>query len=159
MPTVEITNTDKGPRGVNTVDGLVMLDPGETRPLDVPTAELDDLPEYLSAGDRPAPEAPAGEQGDGLDDKTTKELDKIVADEGVTVPETGTGANGRVVKADIVAAIRAKRSAPPAGEQGDGLAGMTDDELRATVQALTGAEAPADAGRDALLALARGTAA
>ena len=27
---MKITNTDKGPRGVNTTDGLVMVDPGAT---------------------------------------------------------------------------------------------------------------------------------
>ena len=27
---MKITNADKGPRGVNTVDGLVMLDPGQS---------------------------------------------------------------------------------------------------------------------------------
>lgn len=157
MPTVEITNTDKGPRGVNTAGGLVMLDAGETRSLDVPAAELDDLPGYLSAGDRA--EEPTEPQGDGLDAMSAKELDKVVADEGVTLPEKGTGANGRVVKADVVAAIRAKRAAPAGTEpQGDTLDEMSDDDLRATVQALTGTEAPADADRAALLALARGNA-
>lgn len=151
MPKIEITNTDNGPRGIRTADGLVTLAPGETQTLDVTADEAADLPGYFSTGKT----VPAGPEGDGLDGLKVAELDKIIADEGVTVPETGTGANGRVVAADKVAAIRAKRAAPPAGPEGDTLDGMTDEELRATVQALTGEEAPADADRAALLALAR----
>lgn len=152
MPFAEITNTDRGPRGVHTVDGLVMIDPGKTESLDIPEHELADLPAHFAIGDYTALDAP---QGDGLDDKTTKELAAIVAAEGVTLPETGTGANGRVVKVDVITAIRAKRATPPAAPQGDALDGMTDEELRATVQALTGTEPAADADRAALLALAR----
>lgn len=151
MPKIEITNSDKGPRGIRTVDGLVTLAPGETQTLDVTADEAADLPGYFSTGKT----VPGEPEGDGLDGLKVAELDKIIADEDVTVPETGTGANGRVVAADKAAAIRAKRAAPPAGPEGDTLDGMTDEELRATVQALTGEEAPADADRAALLALAR----
>lgn len=151
MPTVTLTNTDPGPRGVISTDGLVMLAPGESRSLSLSTAEAGDLPAYFSAGD--VTEGKAAD-GDGLDDLKVAELDKIIADESVTVPETGTGKDGRVVAADKVAAIRAHRSgdAPVADELDD----MDDETLRATVQAITGAEAPADADRTALLALARG---
>lgn len=139
MPKIEITNSDKGPRGIRTVDGLVTLAPGETQTLDVTEGEAADLPAYFKAGKSDAPSEP---EGDGLDSLKVAELDKIIADEGVTVPETGTGKDGRIVAA--------------AGTEGDTLDGMTDEELRATVQALTGEEAPADADRAALLALARG---
>ena len=158
MPIAEITNTDKGPRGLHTVDGLVMLEPGETRSLDLPEAEIRDLASHFAIGDHAAAEGGTNRDPDdptaALDTMTIPQLKALAAERGVQLPETGSGDGGRVLKADIVAAI----AAGPAEPQGDALAGMTDDELRATVQALTGAEAPADADRDALLALARGNA-
>lgn len=155
MPTVEITNTDRGPRGVNSADGLVMLDPGETKAVDLSAAELADLPGYFVAGGAPAADAPATDPDDptaALDAMKIADLRALAAERGISLPETGTGEGGRVLKADIVAAI----VAGPVEPQGDALDGMTDEELRATVQALTGEEAPADADRGALLALARG---
>lgn len=151
MPKVSITNAARADRGVHSVDGLVMLAPGETRELDVPQGELDDLPDYLTVDGAPEPTEP---EGDGLDGMAIAELDKIIADEGAKVPEMGTGNGGRVVKADKVAAIRAHREA--AAKAADGLDDMDDATLRDTVQAITGAEPPADADRAALLALARG---
>lgn len=149
MPTVTLTNTARADRGVHTTDGLVMLAPGETRELALPEGEADDLPEYFAVGDR-VDDKPA--EGDGLDDMTVAALDKLISDEGVTVPEQGTGNEGRVVKADKVAAIRAHRAG---GAPTDELDGMDDETLRATVQAITGQEPPADADRATLLGLAR----
>ncbi len=159
MPFAELTNTDKGPRGIHTVDGLVMLEPGETRSLDIAEAELVDLPGYFaittpSLSDMCAaivkatdPDDPTAE----LDAMTIPQLKALAAERGVPLPETGSGDGGRVLKADIVAAL----AKGPAEPQGDALDNMSDEELRATVQALTGAEAPADADRAALLAIAR----
>lgn len=149
MPEVEITNTARAMRGINATEGLVMLAPGETRPLDVPEAELVDVPEYFTVG-KAAVAADAAEpaKGDDLSGKTVAELRAIAAERGVTLPETGSGGDGRVLKSDIIAALEAK----PA----DALDDMTDAELRTAVQALTGDEAPADASRADLLAIARG---
>ncbi len=36
---MKITNADKGPRGVNTIDGLVMLDPGQSVEVDLSEGE------------------------------------------------------------------------------------------------------------------------
>lgn len=160
MPFAELTNTDKGPRGIHTVDGLVMLEPGETRSLDIAEAELVDLPGYFaittpSLSDMCAAIVKATDPDDptaALDAMKIADLRALAAERGISLPETGTGEGGRVLKADIVAAI----VAGPVEPQGDALDGMTDEELRATVQALTGEEAPADADRGALLALARG---
>jgi hypothetical protein len=155
---VSIKNTARGMRGVNTVGGLVYLNPNETRDdLDVADAELaamrNDTPYFEINGKAPA--APAA--ADSLDDMSVADLTKLAADEGVTLPEKGTGANDRVVKADIVKAITDARVAAGAGTgEPDELDAMDDDTLRATVQALTGEAAPADADRTALLALARG---
>ena len=155
MPPAEITSTDKGPRGLHTVDGLVMLEPGETRSLDLPEAEILDLADHFAIADyTPAegsnrdPDDPTAE----LDAMTIPQLKALAADRGVQLPETGTGDGGRVLEADIVSAL----VKGPAEPQGDALDNMSDEELRATVQALTGAEAPADADRAALLAIARG---
>jgi hypothetical protein len=98
------------------------------------------------------------DQGKALDDMTTAELQAEGVDEAAI---SGTGAQGKVKNSDRVAAIEAKRAAPatpPAAPSGDTLDAMGDDDLRATVAALTGSEPPADADRDTLLRLARGEA-
>lgn len=159
MPTAEITNTDKGPRGLHTVDGLVMLEPGETRSLDLPEAEILDLADHFaittpSLSDMCAAIVKATDPDDptaALDAMTVAQLKAHAAERGVPLPVSGSGDGGRVLKADIVAAL----AKGPAEPQGDALDAMSDEELRATVQALTGAEAPADADRAALLAIAR----
>lgn len=156
MPKVTVTNTAKGIRGLYDVDGLVNLAPGESRSLEMTEAEIKSakITGNFDFGAKSA--EPSEPQGDGLDSKKVSELDEIIADEKVVVPETGSGANDNVIAADKIAAIRAHRAAPPAPPQGDGLDSMGDDELRATVKTLTGQDAPADADRPALLALARG---
>lgn len=158
MPTATITNTAKGPRGVYAVDGLAMLEPGETRSLDLPEAEIEGLADHFTIADYSAADASNVTDPDdptaALDAMTVPRLKALAAERGVSLPETGTGDGGRVLKADIVAAIVAAASVAPAAS-GDALDAMNDDELRATVQALTGDEPPADADRTALLALAR----
>lgn len=150
MPTALFTNTDNGPRGLNSTDGLVMVGPGETAELELSLSEFDDLPAHFAI------EGAVGlaASDDGLDDMTVAALDAVISAEKVAVPETGTGNEGRVVKVDKVAAIRAHRAAPPA-PAADGLDDMDYETLRSTVQAVTGKEPPADADRAALLALAR----
>ena len=155
---MKVTNTAKGMRGLHTLSGLVMLDPNETRDdLQISAAELASA---KSTGyfefDGKAATTDDGDADSNLDDNSVAELEKIATDEGVDVSAiTGTGANGRVLKADIVAAIEAKRAG--GARAGDELDGMSDDDLRATVQAVTGAEPAGDATREQLLGLARGT--
>lgn len=111
-------------------------------------------------------EAADNSDADGLPE-TKKELEKLAKAEGIDVDAIqGTGANGGVVKADIVKAIEAKRAADATAQAGgipetnpgpnDDLDNMSDADLRATVKVLTGEDAPEDADRTALLALARG---
>lgn len=159
MSKISIKNTARGLRGVHTVDGFLYVEPGKTADVEVDSANLAAVKAksyFELSGEQETDEPePEGEQGDGLDDKTVAELDQIIADESVAVPEQGTGNDGRVVKADKVAAIRAKRAAP-AIETSDELDAMSDDDLRATVAAITGTEPAADADRATLLTLARG---
>lgn len=158
MAKVTITNTARGLRGVNTDSGLVYIEPGATETLDVSGGNLKSAQarSYFKFDGKADESADAGPEGDGLDDKSVGDLDKIIAAEGVTLPESGSGRDGGIVKADKVAAIRAHRAAPATPV--DELDGMDDETLRATVQAITGDEAPADATRETLLGLARGTA-
>lgn len=150
MKTISISNTAKGQRGVHTVDGLVMLEPGETRSLELTDAQVDNArdTDYLSFD---APATVAVPIADGLESKTIAQLKALAAEKGIALPETGTGDGGRVLKSDIIAAIE-----NPKADEGDALDAMNDDELRATVQALTGQEPAAEASREDLLALARG---
>ena len=150
---VTIKNTAPGLRGVNTAEGLVYIEPGATETVDI-SGELLEAAKARSYFEFDGEPEAAEPEGDGLDNKSVGDLDKIIADEGVTVPETGSGKDGGVVKADKVAAIRAAREGAPA-EGADGLDGMDDATLRTTVQALTGEEPPADADRATLLQLAR----
>lgn len=155
MPILTISNTARGQRGVHTVDGLVMLDPGESRPLELTEAQVENARDTAGLSfDAPAASATGESAQDDLESKSIAQLKALAAEKGIVLPETGTGDGGRVLKRDIIAAIKNPTTAPE--PQGDALDQMNDDELRATVQALTGAEAPADATRADLLAQARG---
>lgn len=161
MAKVTIKNTARGLRGVHTDDaGLVYIEPGATAEVEVSGGNLKGAREktYFEF-DGKADSDDSEPEGDALDGMKVSELDKIIADEGVAVPETGSGSDGGVVKADKVAAIRANREAKAAADSDDGLADMDDETLRTTVQALTGEEPAADASRDDLLAAARNAAA
>lgn len=156
MAKVTIKNTARGLRGVNTDNGLVYIEPGATETLDVSGKELESARSrsyFEFDGKAAEADTDDSEQGDGLDDLRTAELEKLIADEGVTLPENGSGSGGRIVNDDRVAAIRAAREAKA---NPDELDGMDDETLRNTVTAITGTEPPADADRDALLGLARG---
>lgn len=156
MATVTIKNTARALRGVNTDNGLVYIEPGETAEVEVSGGNLKAAraKSYFEFDGKVDESDDAESQGDGLDDKSVGDLDKIIAAEGVKLPETGSGKDGGIVKADKVAAIRAHREGPAAPT--DELDGMDDETLRATVQAITGDEPPADADRATLLGLARG---
>lgn len=105
-------------------------------------------------GEAPTDEAEGGNaDADGLPE-TKAELEALATAEGIDLSTiAGTGANGNVLKADIVAAIEAKRAG---GQPSDDLDEMSDADLLDTVKVLTGQDAPAGATREQLLALARG---
>lgn len=66
---MKITNISTGPRGVNTVKGLVFIPAGQTMDLDLPEAEAKDLsPEWFETGAKAAREAKA-EQPPGFEAK------------------------------------------------------------------------------------------
>lgn len=158
---MRIKNIASGIRGFHDAKhGLVNLEPGQ---------EVDDA--ELTAAERESAEStgyfeidgeatagPASDPDDptaALDKNSVGELTDMATAEGVDVDAIeGTGANGRVLKADLVAAIVAKRAAP--AKPADELDGMDDATLRATVQAITGTEPAADATREQMLAAARG---
>lgn len=159
MKKITITNTAPGIRGIALAGGGIRnLEPGATDTVTVDDAEADDLPEYFTlAGSESAGE----DDAEAVKEKTVAELKAEAAEKGIDLDAlTGTGGNGRVVKADIEKAIAdhdAKAAAGAGAGAGDAIDAMSDDELRATVKALTGADAPADADRAALVALARGS--
>jgi hypothetical protein len=57
---MRIKNTDDGPRGVFTEDGLVTLAPGETADVKLSKAEADGLAPYFEK-EKPAAKKPAGD--------------------------------------------------------------------------------------------------
>jgi len=144
MPFLEITNTARAQRGVHTVDGLVMLEAGETRELELSDGEADGLASYFAAfGALPALalDAPTG-----LAALTVAQLRAHAAEKGVTLPET------RLTKAELIAAIEAGPREPGAVE----LDALPDETLREMVKALIGVAPGADLDRDALITLVRG---
>jgi pyruvate/2-oxoglutarate dehydrogenase complex dihydrolipoamide acyltransferase (E2) component len=112
---------------------------------------------YFDFGDAVAPEPVDDEEADDLD-LSVPELQALAAKEGVKLPETGTGANGRVVKADIQAAIRAARAGDAPKPADGSLDAMSDTELADTVAVLTGTRPADGTDRETLLQLARGDA-
>jgi len=144
-------------RGVFTTTGLRNLAPGETATVDLSDDEANGLASYFTLGGATAAADQADdEEADDLD-TTVAKLQAIAADEGIAISTIdGTGPNGRVVKADLQNAIRARRAEVAAAGGGDDLDTMDDETLRTTVQAITGAEPAADATREQLLAAARG---
>lgn len=157
---MKVKNTAPGLRGLHTVSGFLEIEPGATVDVEMTDGE------YASAlatghfefdGEPPAAEPVVEDPNAALDKLSVGELETTATAEGVDVAAiAGTGANGRVLKADIVAAIIAKRAAPTTAAV-DELDAMDDATLRTTVQAITGTEPAADLDRAALLALARGT--
>ena len=150
-----VKNTAKAPRGLHDLTGYVELAAGESRALELSAAELASAKATgyfeFDTGTTAEAKSESGTTADDLD-TTVSELKKIAAAEGVELEHNAN-------KAAIVTAIRAARAKPasaPAPTGGVDLDAMDDETLRATVQAITGAEAPVDADRAALLALARG---
>ncbi len=168
-----VTNVAKAVRGF--YDGASAyheLEPGATAegvPFNEPAlASLKSTGEFSLDGATAEPAdtgaaADDNSDADGLPE-TKADLEKLAVAEGIVLADiTGTGNRGSVLKADIVKAIEdgraAKAAAPAGGTEADPLDDMDDATLRETVKVLTGEDAPADADRDALLALARGPAA
>lgn len=146
--TYSVKNTAPGIRGLNAVTGYTELAPGETREgVELTAAEFKSARStgYFDFGDAPEPE------------ETTDDLDTTVAKLRDIAKAENVDLGTVTAKADIQAAIRAARDAKanPA-PAADDLDAMSDEDLRATVQAITGEAPAADADRATLLALARG---
>lgn len=151
--TVTLSNTARGPRGAHVAGEIVMLDPGKSAVVGMSEDEITNARETdgLTVDVGGAQAAPADDGPADLSRLSIDELTALAAERGVALPTTGSGANGRVLKSDIVAAIEAG----PA-DADDGLADMSDEELRSTVETLTGSAPAVDASRAALIALVRG---
>jgi len=148
-----VTNGARGLRGLHTVNGFVELEPGQALSVELTEAEFESAEStgYFVFGD--ALSLPGPVDVDDLD-TTEAKLREIAAAEGIDLSTvTGTGANGRVLKADVQAVIRAAREKSASA---DPLDDLDDATLIATVEAVTGKPAPAEADRETLLRLARG---
>ena len=64
MPKLTLTNITDGPRGVHTTAGLAILDPKETREVELSDAEAKDLSEEWFETGKP-PKDPLDHDGDG----------------------------------------------------------------------------------------------
>jgi hypothetical protein len=158
--TVTVKNTAPGDRGLRDAKGnYVNFAPGETRDVEMNEAEFVNASKksYFDFGDAVAPDPADGEEADDLD-LTTAELQALAESEGVKLPETGSGAGGRVVKADIQDAIRAARAGEAPKPADGSLDTMSDTELADTVAVLTGTRPADGTDRETLLQLARGDA-
>lgn len=149
---MKITNTSKANQGVWASDGtLVTIEPGQTR--EVAVAEdyverVKRLP-FLKVDGGPLDHDANGGAGgsvDELDQMKAPDLRALAVTEGVDL-------KGITKKADVIAAIRAKRAAPTATEASSDEDPRTDDELRAAVVEQLGEEGSADLDRPAMLAL------
>lgn len=158
MTKVTVRNTSPGFRGLNTETGYVELPAGGSAEVELSAAERKSAEKagYFEFGGS----APADDEGGdkALADMTKAELEATATAEGVDI-------SGAKNNAERVAAIETARAAagggggiPPITPPADELDKMSDDDLRNTVQAITGKPAPADADRNALLKLARGEA-
>jgi hypothetical protein len=155
----DVTNTGKGLRGLNTVDGYVEIDPGSTlrgvqlAPAELKSAERTGYFKIVGEGKAPATDEHE-DDGEGLPSNVPK-LRKIAKEEDVDV----SGATSAADYQRLILAARADKAAKAgSGNQGGGdeLDRMDDATLRNTVQALTGTAPAEGADRATLLALARG---
>jgi len=153
-----VRNTAPGPRGLHAAQGYIELAPGQT----LSDVEMDDH-EYESAkgtgnfhfdtaAKRDAKADQAATSGEGLP-SNPMQLKQLAKSEGIDV---GGATKAADLQAAILAGRKAKAESGTGGEQSDDLDNMSDDDLRATVQAITGNAPAADADRDTLLKLARG---
>src|SRR5688572_16566038 len=115
---VEVRNRTTFIRGLHDATGnYVELAPGEKRTVTLNPGEFKSAEGtgYFAFG-KPGSAATADEADDADDlDVSVAELEAIAEREGVTLPEVGTGANGRVVKRDLQNAIVAAREAASPG--------------------------------------------
>ena len=94
-----VKNTQPGPRGVNSVNGVVLIEVGQTVEVEMTDAE------FASAKSTGHFEFD-GEVSDELSDMSVAELTELAESSGV-MPDEGSGKDGKVLKADIIAAIEA----------------------------------------------------
>lgn len=163
-----LLNSAAAVRGFYDADSVYhQLEPGESVEAPMNEAVRKTLGDHWLFGDEADAAAQVADDVDNADadglPETKAELEALAAKEGIDLSTIeGTGANGGVVKADIAKAIADKRAAPAGGVPprvdgpNDDLDNMSDDDLRGTVKVLTGEDAPEDATREQLLALARG---
>jgi hypothetical protein len=103
MPTVTITNTAPGPRGLGLKDGTtVLIDPGTAATVDL---DADEVAEIEGAGWWKIEPVDDGDDVN-LDDMTVEELRTFAADNGIDL-------GGAKLKAEILSAIEAALTAPP----------------------------------------------
>lgn len=144
-----ITNTSTANQGVWTTDGLRTIEPGQSRELTIAEDYVErvrSLP-FLTIENDPLDHDGDGKPGgsvDKLDQMKAPELRALAAAEGVDLTDI-------TKKADVIAAIRAKRAAPSIEAAVEDP--RTDDELRAAVVASLGEDGAADLDRAAMLAL------
>lgn len=105
----KFTNHSGGPKAVNTTTGAVILQDGETRDLDVSSAEVASM-KRIGFLDGSPQEAPADLSPTSLaqlliDDNSADQLREIAKTEGVD------GLPGNATKAEVAEAIIAKRNA------------------------------------------------
>ncbi len=162
--TFTVRNTSPGVRGFYDVEsGYVELEPGKSA-----SGVRFTEPEYesatrtggfeISTGDAPATDDQADDTPAGAkayNDITVAQLKSHLDAANVSYE---TDANKAALYEQYTATFAAPAAAPVTPPPGDTLDKMSDADLRDTVKALTGEDAPADADRDALLALARGEA-
>ena len=155
-----LTNTDKGPRGVNTADGAyVEIAPGQSLAVDITGSEKKALETagYFGFGKSAAAAAVKAQEqgGDAPLPRNVTQLKKIARDEGI---EIGDAKTADALQAAIVAGRKAKTTTPtPPPAPTVDLDAMDDNTLKTTVSAITGkpvADLPDD--RAELLKLARG---
>jgi hypothetical protein len=164
--TFTVRNTSPGVRGFYDVEsGYVELEPGKSASgVRFTEAEYESTTRTaafdIGTGDAPAADDQADDTPAGAKayaDITAKDIKAHLDAQNPPVAYE-SDANKAALYALYTGTFAAPASQPVTPPPGDTLDKMSDDDLRDTVKALTGEDAPADADRDALLALARGEA-
>lgn len=97
---VHLTNTAKGPRGIAAKGGIVLLEAGESRDLEVSPAELEDLPEHFKVKGKASAKSEEGEGDKKYDAMKRDELDKLAEERGIDI-------SGASNKAEVIALLEA----------------------------------------------------
>lgn len=97
---VTLTNTDKGSRGIAAKGGIALLGAGETVEIEVPQAELDDLPEHFKVTGKAKAAAKADVGDKSYDAMKRDELDKLAAERGIDISDASN-------KAEVIALLEA----------------------------------------------------